>query len=161
MNMRHVLLALFYFALMNSQACTKKIDVAAEKQKILNIMEASDRELLSGVVPEDSNDTAQDYETISIMKGNLERVSRSEVRARLKGLLARESFTDIKNLEGPIISISPDGNMAWMAVKTKISMTYIDSLGRKKTWDGIEARLEVYEKRDNRWIEIAGAQTFQ
>jgi hypothetical protein len=40
-------------------------------------------------------------------------------------------------------------------------MEYKNSDGQINTWEGIEARLEVYEKRDDNWIEIAGAQTFQ
>jgi hypothetical protein len=48
--------------------------------------------------------------------------------------------------------------MAWMAVKTKFVIKY-DSSGVEKEWEGIEARLEVYEKKDNEWVAVAGVQT--
>jgi len=59
-----------------------------------------------------------------------------------------------------VINISPDGKMAWVAVKTKFVIAYTDSLGEEKEWEGIEARLEVYEKKNNKWDAVACAQTY-
>jgi len=155
--MKIFIISLFSFLLIISFGCLKKVDLEAEKAEISKILAADDQELLNGVIKEDSTDVE---ESINIMKGNLERLTRAEVNSRNKTLLEKGKFIKIENLDGPIINVSPDGKMAWVAVKTKFVIAYTDSLGIDKEWEGIEARLEVYEKQDNEWDAVACAQTY-
>ena len=155
--MRIFTLSLFSFLILISFGCMKNVDIEAEKAEILKILAAADQELLDGVIKDDSTDVK---ESINIMEGNLERLTRAEANRRNKTLLEKGKFVKIENLDGPMINVSPDGKMAWVAVKTKFVIAYTDSLGIDKEWEGIEARLEVYEKKENKWDAVVCAQTF-
>ena len=155
--MRIFTLSLFSFLILISFGCMKNVDIEAEKAEISKILAAADQELLDGVIKDDSTDVK---ESINIMEGNLERLTRAEANRRNKTLLEKGKFVKIENLDGPMINVSPDGKMAWVAVKTKFVIAYTDSLGIDKEWEGIEARLEVYEKKENKWDAVVCAQTF-
>ncbi len=155
--MRTFIIVFFISSAMFLTSCEKKIGVEAEKAAILKIMTDADQELLDGMLKKDTTDTSA---SINIMEGELRQLTAAETYEKNKSLLERGKFVKIENLKGPIISVSPDGKMAWMAVKTKFTIAYTDSLGLEKEWEGIEARLEVYEKKNNKWSSVATAQTF-
>ena len=155
--MKTIIISMCAFLMLISLGCEKKVAIEAEKAEILKILAADDQELLDNVIKDDSTDVE---ESINIMQGNLERLTGAEANRRNRTLLERGKFIKIENLDGPIINVSPDGNMAWVAVKTKFVIAYTDSLGIDKEWEGIEARLEVYEKKENKWNAVACAQTF-
>ncbi len=151
--MRILLISVFSLLFLVLSCCDKKVNIEAEKAAILKILADDDQDLLDGTLRE------SDGSSINIMEGNLEKLTHSEANRRNKTLFARGKFIKVENLDGPIINISPDGNMAWVAVKTKFTIAYTDSLGADKEWEGIEARLEVYEKRENSWDAVVCAQT--
>ena len=155
--MKTIIISLCAFLMLISLACEKKVDIEAEKAEIFRILAADDQELLDGVIKDDRTDVE---ESINIMQGNLVRLTQAEVNRRNKTLLEKGKFIKIENLDGPIINVSPDGNMAWVAVKTKFVIAYKDSLGIDKEWEGIESRLEVYENKENKWDAVACALTF-
>ena len=132
----------------------KSVDIEAEKAEILKILAADDQELLDGI----SKDDTLNVEFISIGEGDLNRLTGVQSHEGNRRLLENGKFVKIENLDGPVIHVSLDGTMAWVAVKTKFVIAY-DSLGVEREWEGIEARLEVYEKKDNEWDAVAGAQT--
>ena len=151
--MKNFTLSLISFFIVISFGCMKNVDIDAEKEAILKVLAADDQELLDGI----SKDDTLNVEYISIGEGELNRISGVQSHEGNRRLLERGKFIKIENLDGPVIHVSSDGTMAWMAVKTKFVIAY-DSLGVKKEWEGIEARLEVYEKKDNEWVAVAGVQ---
>lgn len=153
--MRILLISVYSLLLLVLSGCEKKVDLEAEKAEILKILAADTQDLLDGVLREYDTDEG----SINIMEGNLEKITHSEANRRNKTLLDRGKFIKIEDLEGPIINISPDGNMAWVAAKTKFTIAYTDSFGVDKEWEGIESRLEVYEKNKNEWGAVVCAQT--
>ena len=142
------------FFIVISFGCMKKVDIEAEKAEILKILVTDDQELLDGI----SKDDTLNVEYISIGEGELNRITGVQSHEGNRRLLEKGKFVKIENLDGPVIHVSSDGTMAWMAVKTKFVIAY-DSLGVEKEWEGIEARLEVYEKKDHEWVAVAGVQT--
>ncbi len=152
--MRIFTLSLLSFLILISFGCMKKVDIEAEKAEILKILAADDQELLDGI----SKDDTLNVEYISIGEGELNRITGVQSHERNRKLMEKGKFVKIENLDGPVIHVSPDGIMAWMALKTKFVIKY-DSSGVEKEWEGIEARLEVYEKKDNEWVAVAGVQT--
>ena len=138
-----------------SLSCTKDIDTEADKAEILNMLAADDQDLLNGI----SKDDTLNVEYIGIGDGNLERLTGIQSHEENRKLLEKGKFVNIENLEGPIIHVSSDGTMAWVALKTKFVISYHDSLGAEKEWEGHDSRLIVYEKKDNKWNAVAGVQT--
>ena len=155
--MRTFIIVFFLASMMFLTGCEKRINIEAEKAAISKIMAEADQELLDGVLKKDTTDTST---SINIMEGKLTRLTAAETYERNQSLLDRGEFVKIENLEDPIINVSPDGQMAWVAVKTKFTIAYTDSLGMEKEWEGVEARLEVYEKKNNKWSSVATAQTY-
>ena len=155
--MRTFIIVFFLASMMFLTGCEKRINIEAEKAAISKIMAEADQELLDGVLKKDTTDTST---SINIMEGKLTRLTAAETYERNQSLLDRGEFVKIENLEDPIINVSPDGQMAWVAVKTKFMIAYTDSLGMEKEWEGVEARLEVYEKKNNKWSSVATAQTY-
>ena len=153
--MRIPLISVFFLSMLVLSGCEKKVNIEAEEAAILKILAADDQDLLDGVLKEYDTDEG----SINIMEGNLEKITHSEANRRNKTLLDRGKFIKIVNLDEPIISISPDGNMAWVAVQTKFVIAYTDSLGTDQEWEGIEASLVVYEKKENKWNAVVCAQT--
>ncbi len=152
--MRIFTLSLLSFLILISFGCMKNVDIEAEKAEILKILAADDQELLDGI----SKDDTLNVEFISIGEGDLNRLTGVQSHEGNRRLLENGKFVKIENLDGPVIHVSGDGTMAWVAVKTKFVIAY-DSLGVEREWEGIEARLEVYEKKNNEWDAVAGAQT--
>ena len=147
-------LSLISFIIVISYGCMKNVDIEAEKAEILKILAVDDQELLDGI----SKDDTLNVEYISIGEGELNRITGVQSHEGNRKLMEKGKFVKIENLDGPLIHVSPGGNMAWMAVKTKFVIKY-DSSGAEKEWEGIEARLEIYEKKDNEWVTVAGVQT--
>jgi hypothetical protein len=155
--MKKSILFLSVFYLLLIFGCQQTADIEAEKAEILRILNEDDQELLDGVIKVDSADTST---SINIMQGELRHMKAADAAAKNNELLSRGKFVRIENLEGPIIGVSPDGRMAWAAVKTRFTIAYTDSLGESKEWQGTEARLEVYEKKHGKWESMATAQTY-
>ena len=147
-------LSVVSFFIVISFGCMKNVDIEAEKAEILKILAADDQELLDGI----SKDDTLNVEYISIGEGEFKRITGVQSHEGNRRLLEKGKFVKIENLDGPVIHVSSDGTMAWMAVKTKFVIAY-DSLGVEKEWEGIEARLEVYEKKEHEWVAVAGVQT--
>jgi len=75
---------LFSVLLLISFGCMEKVDLGAEKAKILEILAADDQELLDGVLKESDTSTE---ESINIMEGNLERITEAEAKSFLQQLI--------------------------------------------------------------------------
>ncbi len=153
--MKIITVLLFCFLLLFLVGCVKKTDIEAEKAEILKILAANDQELLDGI----SKDDTLNFEFISVGEGDMSRITGVQSHEENRKLLEKGKFVKIENLDGPVIHVSSDGTMAWVAVKTKFVIAYTDSLGVAKEWEGIEARLEVYEKTANKWDAVASAQS--
>jgi hypothetical protein len=139
--------------------CERGVDIEAEKSAILAIMTADDQALLDGVIKKETKDVLES-ESFNIKEGKIEKLTVAEVNRRNQTLLDRGKFKRIENLQGPYVNISPDAKMAWVVVQTKFVIAYTDSSGEEKEWEGLESRLEVYEKKARKWKSVACAQTY-
>ncbi len=56
--------------------------------------------------------------------------------------------------------VSPDGQMAWMIVRVRISYTETDASGKTKSQRSTGAWMAAYERQAGKWSMIAVTSTF-
>jgi hypothetical protein len=83
-------------------------------------------------------------------RGGVQRLSRDEFRARFADYFERVRYSRWDDLEPPIVSVSPDGSQAWMAVHIGADLTTLDAEARRfeSSW------IAAYEKRGDGWLMV-------
>jgi hypothetical protein len=100
-------------------------------------------------------------EFIQLRDGKIERFSQGDMRKRFTEYFRGAEFMAWDDLEAPIVHVSPDGKMGWMAARVKVSINRTDGSGKKVTEDTIMSWLSTYEKHDGRWQHVANATTVE
>jgi hypothetical protein len=84
-----------------------------------------------------------------------------ERRARLGAYLARTRFTLYRDQVPPVARVSADGSMGWVIAQ-------VEARGEQRSDDGttvplefVSAWIELYEKRDGRWVAVGNLSNFK
>lgn len=96
---------------------------------------------------------------VDIRDGQINRVSREEVRQKFAEYFKHAEFSKWDDLEPPVVWVAPDGMSGWMAMRVRIAYTEMTDAG-KKARDEVCAWMSAYEKRDGKWIMTAVTSTF-
>ena len=94
---------------------------------------------------------------VRVSWGEIQHPSRSELREMFAAYLGSTEFTNYELLSEPLIRISKDGTMAWSAAETRVAGTRRMPDGSDASFDSIWAWINVYERRDGRWIRVGEA----
>ena len=135
-----------------------KLDQAAERAAVLKTIDAENAHLIAAdtaalraAYPE--RDTAY-----GVIAGKIFRFTRANV---LEGFdFAAVRYTAATILDPPVVHLSSDGRMAWVAMRFRFLYTRTNAAGAKQQGELINAALAVYEKQGARWVGTALAQTF-
>jgi Domain of unknown function (DUF4440) len=100
-------------------------------------------------------------EFISVRDGNIRRRSQDELRKRFTEYFRGAEFTAWDDLEPPIVHVSPDGQMGWMIVRVKISISRSDATGKRTSENVVMAWMSAYEKHEGQWQHIASVTTVE
>ena len=73
--------------------------------------------------------------------------------------LAHTTFEAPRDVNPPDVHISPDGSTAWLRGDVEIRGTSVDAQGVRQPIHFRAAWLDVYEKRQGRWVLAARANT--
>lgn len=95
----------------------------------------------------------------SIARGRVTAPTRVESEARFAAYFAASTFQEWDDLAPPVIRISPDGQMAYVIVQKRVSLTAPDSAGNAVAERTDFAWLETYEKQKGTWRLTALAST--
>ncbi len=87
----------------------------------------------------------------SIARGRVTTPTRAESDARLSAYFAQSTFLEWDDIAPPIVSVSPDGQMAYIIVQKRVRLTSPDSTGHPGEERTDFAWLETWEKRDGQW----------
>ena len=87
-------------------------------------------------------------------RGGLNRLARAEVRDRFAAYFESVRYSLWDDLQPPHVSVSADGNSAWMAVEIEAQLTTIaeDGVNRNDSFES--SWISVYEKHDGRWLMV-------
>ena len=100
-------------------------------------------------------------EFLQVYDGKIHRISRDDLRKRFVNYFQGAEFVAWDDLEPPVIEVSPDGKMGWMAVRLKVTIRKADAAGSKIAEDTIMSWISTYEKHDGIWQHVANATTIE
>jgi ketosteroid isomerase-like protein len=147
-----------FFLMIN---CSQKVDLQSEKDAIRRNFDIlrhgylnRDLDTLLSIYPDD-------YRGYAVSQGDIKEESKESVKDHARDLFEFGNLTLFEDLREPIISVSPDGKMAWMIGEFRINYSYKDSIENKQTPGVIEVYLSVWEKKSDKWVEIANAQSYK
>jgi hypothetical protein len=96
---------------------------------------------------------------LDIRDGKINRISRDQVRARFTEYFKNADFFVWDDVEPPVVRVSEDGHLAWMAVRVRISFTQTNPDGKKVLNDSVMAWMSAYERQGTNWIMTAVTST--
>ncbi|HYI12922.1 MAG TPA: hypothetical protein VEK57_27995 [Thermoanaerobaculia bacterium] len=93
-------------------------------------------------------------------RGEVLQPTKSQRAATLGPYLANTRFTTYIDIVPPIVKVSADGTLGWVVVT-------VSGLGTQRTAEGprdiefTSAWIELYEKREGRWLRIGNVSSFK
>lgn len=122
----------------------------ASDQEIAAVL-AADTAALRASIPE--GDT-----TYNVTNGQILRATHANA---LEGYdFGTVRYTAATVLDSPIVHVSSDGRMAWIAARYRFTYMRKDPAGVEHQGQLVDATLAVYQKKGSRWVGAALAQTF-
>lgn len=98
---------------------------------------------------------SQDY--LSVNRGQLQSPSLEERRARLGPYLASTTFSEYRDLVEPVVRVSADGSMGWVACQVSMKGEQRTGEGNVEPITAVWAWIELYEKVDGNWMRVGNA----
>ncbi len=130
-------------------------DPAADRAALLKL-HAQDRDgHLKGDVDLMTGQFAATFQ--EVVGGRIREMSRDAARQQIGEYLKSVKYTAWDDAAEPIIKISPDGQMAWMLVQTKVEVAPVNQPDAKRSF--MNSAIQTYEKGANGWQMTAIAAT--
>jgi len=104
-------------------------------------------------------DEASDYVVAS--RGAVTRPTLEERRGRLGPYLQRTAFHEYRDAVDPMVSVSGDGTLGWVVVQVQARGLQTTAEGRKEPLAFASAWIELYEKRNGRWLRVGNVSNFR
>jgi len=97
----------------------------------------------------------------SVDRGEVSFPTAGEREAMFRSYLGATSFTEYRDLREPLVRVSADGSLAWMAVQVKVAGVQRDASGAERPLEFVSAWVMLYEKRGGEWVRAGVASTFK
>lgn len=104
-------------------------------------------------------DVAADF--VQANRGEITRPTIAERRTRFASYLGSTTFEEYRDLVEPIVKVSKDGTIGWVIVQVKARGTQTTASGAKEPLEFTSAWIELYEKRDGRWVSVGNLSNFK
>jgi hypothetical protein len=121
-------------------------------EKVMTAHRRSDVEMLL-------EDEAEDYVVAS--RGKVTHPTLEERRARLGPYLKSTRFDEYRDVVKPIVTVSPDGLLGWVVVQVSARGVRTATGGEKTPVEFVSAWIELYEKREGRWLRVGNVSNFK
>ena len=96
-------------------------------------------------------------EYISVNGGRISFPPASDRLAGRRSYLDAATFTRYEDLREPIVRISDDGTLAWLAAEVAVSGTVVGADGEPEPFDDVWAWIELYERGPEGWRIVGNA----
>ncbi|UCF10342.1 MAG: hypothetical protein JSW65_01290 [Candidatus Bipolaricaulota bacterium] len=136
----------------------RTVDLEAEKKAILALHEDARRAHFATDVEAALEGLAD--EQLILRGGTMEVVPVEALRESMTGYFAGATFHEWDDLAPPVIEISDDGTLAWMANRLKVRLTRVDESGDEAESAFVYSGILTYRKVDGKWIRTGNASTF-
>lgn len=137
----------------------KTVDFEKERAELLKIHAADRRAHFQTDADLLFSNSADQF--VSVSDGKISRPTVAESKARFREVFRGAKYFEWDDLEPPVIKVSGDGSMAWMAVRVHVRRTKKNSEGVEKEETFTYAGITTYEKRGGKWLATSNASTFE
>jgi hypothetical protein len=120
-------------------------------QAVIDAHATSDIELLL-------RDESDDY--VLANRGEITTPDKRVRRARLGAYLGRTTFAEYRDLVPPIVRVSEDGTLGWVIVQVYARGEQTGDSGAAVPVEFTSAWIELYEKRNDRWVRTGNVSNF-
>lgn len=103
-------------------------------------------------------DEADDY--VLANRGTIAHPTKEERRQRLGSYLKATNFREYRDEVPPIVNLSQDETLGWVIVQVYAQGEQTTSDGQVKPIQFVSAWIELYEKRDGRWLRTGNVSNF-
>jgi hypothetical protein len=104
-------------------------------------------------------DVSEDF--VQANRGAITRPTIDERRARFASYLGSTTFAEYRDLVEPVVKVSKDGTLGWVIAQVKARGVQTTDAGKKEPLEFVSAWIELYEKRDGRWISAGNLSNFK
>jgi hypothetical protein len=104
---------------------------------------------------------AEGDEYVVANRGEITRPDRKARREGLGPYLGRTRFSMYRDKVPPIVKVSPDGSLGWVIVQVEARGEQTTSKGSVEPIEFVSAWIELYEKRNGRWVRVGNVSNFK
>ena len=94
-------------------------------------------------------------------RGKVTRPSLEERRKRLGEYLGRTRFEVYRDMAEPLVTVATDGTLGWVVVQVEARGIQTTDDGRKEPLEFVSAWIELYQKREGRWLRVGNVSNFK
>jgi len=135
------------------------LDVEKEKARLLELHQRDIKAHLAGDLEWLAGHSSDGF--FSVDSGEIGFPPASEREEMFRSYLGRTTFTEYRDLRPPLVRVSDDGSLAWMAVQVKVAGTQKDAKGVERPLEFVSAWVMLYERRDGEWLRAGVVSTFK
>jgi len=125
--------------------------ILAAHERVLQAHRQNDVDMLM-------EDTAEDY--ILVTNGEVIYPTVEERQLRFSEYFAITTFDKYEDSISPVVKVSADGTLAWLVARVIVEATQ-DVGGQDEQLAFVSAWIELYEKRNGRWIQTGNVSNFK
>jgi hypothetical protein len=104
-------------------------------------------------------DEADDY--VVAGRGEISTPATAERREFLGPYLKRTRFSIYRDQVPPIVKVSADGSLGWVIAQVEARGDQTAEDGTVQPLEFVSAWIELYEKRDGRWLRVGNVSNFK
>jgi hypothetical protein len=104
---------------------------------------------------------AEEDDYVIANRGEITRPDRRSRRERLGPYLGQTRFSMYRDKVPPIAKVSEDGSLGWVIVQVEARGEQTTPGGKVEPIEFVSAWIELYEKRNGRWIRVGNVSNFK
>ena len=104
---------------------------------------------------------AEEDDYVVAGRGEVTRPDRNARRQRLGPYLKATRFSTYADKVPPIVRVSSDGSLGWVIVQVEARGEQTTASGAVQPVEFVSAWIELYEKKDGRWIRVGNVSNFK
>lgn len=132
-------------------------DIAGDRAALLALHEEAMEAHRKGDVELLLRGDAEDFVLAS--RGEISRPTLEQRRQFLGPYLRGVRFSEYVDTVAPVVHVSPDGRAGWVVAQVRARGAQIAGAGRSVQFES--AWIELYEKRDGRWLRVGNVSNFK
>jgi hypothetical protein len=133
----------------SSFLCAADSDLAHDRESLLALHARERQAHLKGDADLLASGVAD--QIVSIEYGKVELLSREELRRQFAQRFAQVKYSSWDNVVEPIVSISPDGHMAWIVIQVKARLSDVSGPRAGQPRGFTSSWISTFEKRGGDW----------